>query len=104
MRQFEHSQQSLFDAAKSRLSGEFRDYYDQFSKQVITPAAESKGVTTAAQVVGALQLLAERFSAPGNDGPTAYANFLADPEDEEEKARLRNEAVAAVNQFLGALG
>jgi Mce-associated membrane protein len=52
-----------FDAAKSRLSGEFRDYYDQFSKQVITPAAESKGVTTAAQVVGAAATELHRDSA-----------------------------------------
>jgi Mce-associated membrane protein len=42
-----------FDAAKSHLSGDFRNYYDQFTKQVITPAAQSKGVTTTAQVVGA---------------------------------------------------
>jgi Mce-associated membrane protein len=41
------------DAARSRLSGDFLNYYDQFSKQVITPAAQSKGVMTAAQVVGA---------------------------------------------------
>jgi Mce-associated membrane protein len=41
------------DGAKSRLSGDFLNYYDQFSKQVITPAAESKGVMTVAQVVGA---------------------------------------------------
>jgi Mce-associated membrane protein len=52
-----------FDAAKSRLSGEFRDYYDQFSKKVITPAAESKGVTTAAQVVGAAATELHRDSA-----------------------------------------
>jgi Mce-associated membrane protein len=52
-----------FDAARSRLSGEFRDYYDQFSKQVITPAAESKGVTTAAQVVGAAATELHRDSA-----------------------------------------
>jgi Mce-associated membrane protein len=42
-----------FEAAKSHLSGDFRNYYDQFTKQVITPAAQSKGVTTTAQVVGA---------------------------------------------------
>ncbi len=42
-----------FEAAKSHLSGDFRNYYDQFTKQVITPAARSKGVTTTAQVVGA---------------------------------------------------
>jgi Mce-associated membrane protein len=52
-----------FDAARSRLSGEFRDYYDNFSKQVITPAAESKGVTTAAQVVGAAATELHRDSA-----------------------------------------
>jgi Mce-associated membrane protein len=51
------------DAAKSRLSGEFRDYYDQFSKDVITPAAQSKGVTTAAQVVGAATTELHRDSA-----------------------------------------
>jgi len=61
-------------------------------------------VRTDGQVVAALQLLAERFAEPGHDGPTAYANFLADPDDDEEKARLRNEAVAAVIQFLRALG
>lgn len=42
-----------FEAAKSHLSGDFRNYYDQFTKQVITPAAQSKGVMTTAQVVGA---------------------------------------------------
>jgi Mce-associated membrane protein len=42
-----------FDAAKSHLSGDFRNYYEQFTKQVISPAAQSKGVTTMAQVVGA---------------------------------------------------
>jgi Mce-associated membrane protein len=42
-----------FEAAKSHLSGDFRNYYDQFTKDVITPAAQSKGVTTTAQVVGA---------------------------------------------------
>jgi Mce-associated membrane protein len=42
-----------FAAAKSHLSGDFLNYYDQFTKDVVTPAAQSKGVTTTAQVVGA---------------------------------------------------
>jgi len=42
-----------FAAAKSHLTGDFRNYYDQFTKQVVTPAAQTKGVTTTAQVVGA---------------------------------------------------
>lgn len=66
--------------------------------------ASASLIRAEAQVVAAMQLLGERFAAPENDGPAAYANFLADPDDDEEKARLRNEAVAAVTQFLNALG
>jgi Mce-associated membrane protein len=42
-----------FAAAKSHLTGDFLNYYDQFTKQVVTPAAQTKAVTTTAQVVGA---------------------------------------------------
>jgi Mce-associated membrane protein len=42
-----------FAAAKSHLTGDFLNYYDQFTKQVVTPAAQSKAVATTAQVVGA---------------------------------------------------
>jgi Mce-associated membrane protein len=42
-----------FAAAKSHLTGDFLNYYNQFTKDVVTPAAQSKGVTTTAQVVGA---------------------------------------------------
>jgi len=52
-----------FAAAKSHLGGDFRNYYEQFTKDVITPAAQSKGVTTAAQVVGAATTELRRDSA-----------------------------------------
>jgi Mce-associated membrane protein len=42
-----------FAAARSHLAGDFLNYYDQFTKQVVTPAAQSKAVATTAQVVGA---------------------------------------------------
>jgi len=42
-----------FAAARSHLSGDFLNYYSDFTKQVVTPAAKSKGVSTTAQVVGA---------------------------------------------------
>jgi Mce-associated membrane protein len=42
-----------FAAARSHLTGDFLNYYDKFTKDVVTPAAQSKGVTTTAQVVGA---------------------------------------------------
>ncbi|MGB7114427.1 MAG: hypothetical protein WBD77_28540 [Mycobacterium sp.] len=42
-----------FAAAKSHLTGDFLNYYDTFTKQIVSPAAKEKAVTTAAQVVGA---------------------------------------------------
>jgi hypothetical protein len=55
-----------------------------------------------ASVTGALELLDERFRDVGQDGPTAYATFLAQPGDDEATARLRREAVATVRTFLDA--
>jgi Mce-associated membrane protein len=42
-----------FAAARSHLTGDFLNYYDKFTKEVVTPAAQTKGVTTTAQVAGA---------------------------------------------------
>jgi Nucleotidyl transferase AbiEii toxin, Type IV TA system len=55
-----------------------------------------------ARVTESLELLGERFRDVGQDGPTAYAAFLAEPGDPEEAARLRREAVATVRAFLEA--
>jgi hypothetical protein len=52
----------------------------------------------------ALTLLEERFRDVGRDGPNAYASFLARPDDDDEKARLRQQAVATVREFLRGLG
>ena len=52
------------------------------------------------QVIVAIGLLEERFREPGRDGPSAYASFLAPPDDEDQNARLRQEAVATVREFL----
>ena len=52
------------------------------------------------QVAEAIALLAERFADASHDGPHAYASFLADLDDNEAKARFRNEAVAAIGQYL----
>ena len=42
----------------------------------------------------------EQVADADQDGPSAYALFLADPDGEEERARLRQEAVATVREFL----
>ena len=63
-------------------------------------AASASPVAGHEQVTEALGLLEERFHEVDQDGPSAYALFLADPEDEEERARLQQEAVATVREFL----
>jgi hypothetical protein len=55
------------------------------------------------QVEDALRLLSERFADADQDGPHAYAAFLSDADDHEETARLRQEAVAVVRDFLAAV-
>ena len=54
----------------------------------------------APQVTEALALLRERFADMAQDGPIAYASFLAEAGDAEGAARLRREAVATVDEFL----
>ena len=67
-------------------------------------AAATSAIAGHEQVTDALALLAERFANAGQDGPSAYALFMADPDDEEEAARLRQEAVATVREFLAGFG
>jgi hypothetical protein len=64
-------------------------------------AAAASPVRKHPQVQEALSLLDERFRDTAQDGPNAYASFLATPDDDEEaKARLRQEAVSIVRGFL----
>ena len=63
-------------------------------------AASRSPVRAYSQVEEALQLIEQRFRDISQDGPHAYASFLADPDDEEEKARLRQESVAIIRNFL----
>lgn len=55
-------------------------------------------------VLKSLDVLGQRFIDVAQDGPTAYANFLADRDDTEGRARRCNEAVAAVGLFLTNAG
>lgn len=56
------------------------------------------------QTTAALGLLGARFADVDQDGPSAYANFFAAADtDEDEAARLRQEAVATVRAFLAGV-
>lgn len=59
-------------------------------------------ITGHQRVHSALALLTERFESAEHDGPHAYGAFLDDG-DTEDVARLRQEAVAVVRQFLAPL-
>lgn len=74
-------------------------HYEGGPRQAGRSAATS-AVRQSPQVSEALSMLEERFRDVGQDGPHAYASFLAAPEDDGEKARLRQEAVAVVREFL----
>jgi hypothetical protein len=63
--------------------------------------AARSAIREEAQVEEALRLLAERFKSVDHDGPHAYAAFLSEG-DADAEARLRQEAVAVVREFLAA--
>jgi Mce-associated membrane protein len=42
-----------FATAKSHLSGDFLSYYNQFTEQIVAPAAKEKSLKTTARVIGA---------------------------------------------------
>lgn len=65
-------------------------------------AATTSPLAAHPKVEAALALLRERFRDAQQDGPNAYAAFLAEPADEEGTARLRQEAVGTVREFLRA--
>jgi predicted nucleotidyltransferase len=65
-------------------------------------AAKQSAIYADAQLRDALRLLADRFASVENDGPHAYAGFLAEDGDADEAARFRQEAVAVVRTFLAA--
>ena len=47
------SMEQDFTAAKARLTGDFLNYYSQFTHDIVTPAVQQKSVKTSAQVVQA---------------------------------------------------
>lgn len=63
-------------------------------------ASAASPVAGHSQVAEAIALLAARFADAGHDGPRAYASFLTDPDDYDAKARLCNEAVAAIGLYV----
>jgi len=66
-------------------------------------AAAASPIAGHEQVTSALVLLGERFADISQDGPNAYASFLAAAGDDDGRARLCQEAVATIRAFLRGL-
>ena len=66
--------------------------------------ASDSPIAEHAQAQEAMTLLEERFRDMEHDGTAAYAAFLAEPSDDDQNARLRQQAVATVRAFLEGFG
>jgi hypothetical protein len=67
-------------------------------------AAAASPIASETQVQAGLTLLKERFATADLDAAIGYARFVADPGDDEEALRRRQEAVATIRAFLRAFG
>jgi hypothetical protein len=66
--------------------------------------AASSAIAKHQQVAEAMGLLEERFRDIGRDGPSAYSSFLAAEADVDGQARLSQEAVQTVREFIQRFG
>ncbi len=90
---------------------ESKDAYDLVHTLLHAPGGPHEADVRAAaspvrhdlRVADALRLLQERFADIEQDGPMAYANFLAETNDDEERARLRRQAASTVRGFITEL-
>lgn len=87
-----------FAAARSHLTGGFLNYYDQFTKQVVTPAAKQKAVTTTAQVVGA----AASEMHPGSAVVLVFVNQVTTSKERPDPAMASSSVLVSMTKVHGA--
>lgn len=87
-----------FAAAKSHLTGGFLNYYDQFTKEVVTPAAKQKAVTTTAQVVGA----AASEMHPDSVVVLVFVNQITTSKERPDPAMASSSVLVSMSKVHGA--
>jgi Mce-associated membrane protein len=87
-----------FAAAKSHLTGDFLNYYDQFTKQIVTPAAKEKAVTTTAQVVGA----APSELHPNSAVVLVFVNQVTTSKERPDPAMASSSVLVSLTKVHGA--
>jgi Mce-associated membrane protein len=87
-----------FAAAKSHLTGDFLNYYDQFTQQIVTPAAKEKALTTTAQVVGA----AASELHPNSAVVLLFVNQATTSKDRPDPAMASSSVLVSLTKVHGA--
>lgn len=86
-----------FAAAKSHLTGDFLNYYNQFTEQIVAPAARDKAVQTTAAVV--------RAAVEGLDSGTAtvlvFINQTTTSADQPEPSIVASSVRVTLNETDG---
>lgn len=80
-----------FAAAKACLTGDFLNYYDQFTRTIVEPAARAKRVTTKAKIVqaGVETLTSNSASILIFVDQTVTSNDKSDPTQTSSAVRVR---------------
>jgi Mce-associated membrane protein len=87
-----------FAAAKSHLTGDFLNYYDNFTEQIVTPAAKEKAVRTTAQVVGA----GVTEMHPNSAVVLVYVNQVTTSKDRPDPAMASSNVLVSMIKVHGA--
>jgi Mce-associated membrane protein len=85
-------------AAKSHLTGDFLNKYDQFTRQIVTPAAKEKALTTTAQVVGA----AASEVQPNSAVVLLFVNQATTSKDRPDPAMTSSSVLVSLTKVHGA--
>jgi Mce-associated membrane protein len=86
-----------FANAKSHLTGDFLNYYNQFTRDIVTPAATQKAVTTTAQVVGA----AASEMHPNSAVVLVFINQVTTSKDRPDPAMAASSVLVSLTQING---
>jgi Mce-associated membrane protein len=87
-----------FSSAKSHLTGDFLKYYEQFTQQIVGPAAKQKGVKTTAVVLRAA--LSEELR-PDSASVLLFVNQTTQSKDRPEPTMTSSSVVAMMTKADG---
>ena len=87
-----------FAAAKSHLSGDFLSYYNQFTEQIVAPAAKQKSLKTIARVSGA----AVSELQPGSAVVLVLVDQATTTKDNPDPAMASSSVLVSLTRVNGA--